>query len=886
MNTKKTNKYFAFISYKREDEEWAIWFQHEMEHYHLPVTLNGRSDLPSEFRPVFRDIDELKAGNLPEQIYDALASSSYLVVICSPNSAKSKWVNKEIADFIEIGQTKGIDNVRNIFPFIVDGIPHAQNEVDECFPKTLLDLQDNDERIGGNVNESGRDKAFVKVLAGMLPNVDFVDLWNRYERDKAEEERLKREERERFLRMQSRFISEKILDITYDSSLAQCMALEVLPKDIDNPDRPFTIEAEHALRQSTAQQLVTMNGHTHTINDLSFTSDGKHIASISDDFTIRIWNAETGLLIRVLDTGHPFGHCVTYTPDDKAIIGIFGDGALIMWSADTGELLMNKNLNSIFETNRSSCVSSMAISPDGNKLAIATSEGDMFLLNMQTGHTSSAQIEPILDVSFSPDSKQLVSTSQDGVIIWNLENGTHIGAFLKDGYEITNGQTLFSTDKKHLINIMDDDICLFDVKENELEHNLGRKVSEFTSMFVAVSVCDCEKRVVSISENGYLIVWDINTLKILYAQRIVVGEVNKAQFSINGDYLGLIVDGKTLISRSVHDYLINAWMVSEGSLGSVSYSPNGKNVVISGYAYEEETTLLATMDIYTGNMIRYFKGHTDNVVSATYSQDGNLIVSLSADGTVRVWNSETEQNVKTFNAISVINEETHFMSVVLSPDGKRVAATMHNGKIAIWNIDTASVVSIMNHDTNPVNCVDYSSDGKCIVSGSINHNIKIWNVENGELIMTLNGHTGIINTIIYSPDSKQIVSASDDKSIICWDAKNGNIHWKNMSCSGTVRSLAFSPDGKIVVAVTDDENEPVIVCDSQSGVILVSYKGLAQPANSISFSPDNRHFATVGENGVITVWYFPPLQELIDQTRERLKDRPLTPEERKRYYLE
>ena len=117
MEINKSNKYFAFISYKREDEEWAVWFHHELENYHLPATLNGRNDLPTEFRPVFRDIDELKAGNLPEQIYDALATSAYLIVICSPNSAKSKWVNKEIIDFIEIGRAKSINNVRNIFPF-------------------------------------------------------------------------------------------------------------------------------------------------------------------------------------------------------------------------------------------------------------------------------------------------------------------------------------------------------------------------------------------------------------------------------------------------------------------------------------------------------------------------------------------------------------------------------------------------------------------------------------------------------------------------------------------------------------------------------------------------------------------------------------------------
>ena len=93
---KEEKEYFAFISYKSEDVEWAIWLQHELEHYHLPASFNGRTDIPQELRPIFRDVDELSAGNLPVQIQKALEDSQNLIVICSQNSAKSEWVNKEI----------------------------------------------------------------------------------------------------------------------------------------------------------------------------------------------------------------------------------------------------------------------------------------------------------------------------------------------------------------------------------------------------------------------------------------------------------------------------------------------------------------------------------------------------------------------------------------------------------------------------------------------------------------------------------------------------------------------------------------------------------------------------------------------------------------------
>ena len=119
-----TKDYYAFISYSHRDEEWAKWLQHEFENYHLPTTLNTIPNLPEKFRPIFRDIDELSGGELKSQISAALKSSAYMVIICSPNSAKSLYVDDEIKEFIEIGKQEGVNNIGNIFPFIIDGVPH------------------------------------------------------------------------------------------------------------------------------------------------------------------------------------------------------------------------------------------------------------------------------------------------------------------------------------------------------------------------------------------------------------------------------------------------------------------------------------------------------------------------------------------------------------------------------------------------------------------------------------------------------------------------------------------------------------------------------------------------------------------------------------------
>lgn len=169
--------YYAFISYKREDEEWAKWLQHKLEHYKLPSNLNGRIALPKEIRPIFKDTSELSPGNLPQQIHDALEHSKYLIVICSPRSAKSEWVNREAEVFITSGRTE------DIIPFIIEGTAYAKNLEDECFPLALRQLPEEKEILGANINEVGRDAAAVKVVARMF-DIKFDTLWQRYERDK------------------------------------------------------------------------------------------------------------------------------------------------------------------------------------------------------------------------------------------------------------------------------------------------------------------------------------------------------------------------------------------------------------------------------------------------------------------------------------------------------------------------------------------------------------------------------------------------------------------------------------------------------------------------------------------------------------------------------
>lgn len=175
----------AFISYKREDEEWAKWLQKKLEHYKLPTEIRRKfPNLEFSERPrhVFKDTTDLSGGVLAEEIKKGLDSSKYLIVICSLRAARSKWVCKEVQNFIDTRREK------YIIPFIIEGEPNASNIDDECFPEALKSLTAERELLGINVNEYGREAAAVKVAARMF-ELSFDSLWQRFKREEKKKRR-------------------------------------------------------------------------------------------------------------------------------------------------------------------------------------------------------------------------------------------------------------------------------------------------------------------------------------------------------------------------------------------------------------------------------------------------------------------------------------------------------------------------------------------------------------------------------------------------------------------------------------------------------------------------------------------------------------------------
>ena len=162
-------RYKAFISYSHEDEAFAAWLHDRLERYRVPLRIQ-----PNERRlgVFFRDREELAGGHmLSTAIVEALETSEYLIVICSPAAATSTWVAREIEAFLACGRKE------NTLLIVPDSSPRGAIDFPVALDKLDEELLAADARVPGD----GKQGALLKLVAGLL-KVRFDELVQRERR--------------------------------------------------------------------------------------------------------------------------------------------------------------------------------------------------------------------------------------------------------------------------------------------------------------------------------------------------------------------------------------------------------------------------------------------------------------------------------------------------------------------------------------------------------------------------------------------------------------------------------------------------------------------------------------------------------------------------------
>ena len=420
---------------------------------------------------------------------------------------------------------------------------------------------------------------------------------------------------------------------------------------------------------ATSAELATLPPpEKRSISSISFSPDGKILASANLGKSAYLWDAASHELLHIL-SGHEGIISSTSFSADGTMLATGGvDNTVKIWAVGTGGLM--RTLRGHW-----GLVSTVAFSPQGDTLASGGDDCTVMLWNVSRetdshllqGHTSN-----VWSLAFSPDSQTLATGSLDKTIrLWNVSTGetlrTLIGsqewiwsvAYAPDGQTLVSGGGDLDTATSPAR------IMLWDVASGKV-----LKQTEFTTAVVRCVALSRERLLAAGTDDGKVMLLDAATLELTRTLGTHAGLVRSLKFS---------PDGQTLAS-SGRDNLVKLW------------------------------------DVASGN-VRELRGHTSHVSALAFADD-KVLASGSRDKTIRFWDVENARPLESLKGPAG-------WVFCVDINGDRLATGDHSEIIKLWDLNTRRTVATLRPRMGMVHSIAFSPDGRILATG-IGSKIRLW----------------------------------------------------------------------------------------------------------------------------------------------------------------
>ena len=222
-------------------------------------------------------------------------------------------------------------------------------------------------------------------------------------------------------------------------------------------------------------------------------------------------------------------------------------------------------------------------------------------------------------------------------------------------------------------------------------------------------------------------------------------------------------------------------------VSSVSFSTNGE--ILASGSWDGTVKL---WDVATRQNIATLP-HGAEVLSVSFSSNGEILASGAYDGTVKLWDMATRQNIAT------LPHGAEVLSVSFSTDGTLASGSV-DGTVKLWDVATRRNIATLPHG-DAVLSVSFSSNGEILASGAYDGTVKLWDMVTRHKIATLDEHTRVVSSVLFSVDGT-LASGSWDGTVKLWDvATRQSI--ATLPHGAPIRSVSFSTDGTLASGAHD-----------------------------------------------------------------------------------
>ena len=300
-----------------------------------------------------------------------------------------------------------------------------------------------------------------------------------------------------------------------------------------------------------------------------------------------------------------------------------------------------------------------------------------------------------------------------------------------------------------------------------------------------------------------------------------------------------------------------------GSTLDLRFSPDSSKLLLSN-GDSDGRAVVRLWDVETDRLVHRFDGHTERVLSVRFSSDGRRIVTSSWDGTARIWDAVTGENIYTY-----VDPSTGLSTAELSPDGSMLLighgkqTDPERGEVLIDLVSGEELATFRSYSWGIVRAGAFSPDGSLIFIGNWTHDSELWDGRTFEFVRRIETESNAGITMgEFSPNGKWIVTTNryavgiDPVEAIIgqidvWDVETGELARAFPGHSAEVWAT-FSPDSRYIASASDDRS--VKLWNLQTGESLTLMMNESRQLRSLDFSPDGRHLAVGDTQRTVYLW--------------------------------
>ena len=373
------------------------------------------------------------------------------------------------------------------------------------------------------------------------------------------------------------------------------------------------------------RELAILESHGEDVESLAFSPDGRLLVSGSQDKTIKLWDIEKKKEISSFREHDGHVYAVSFSPDGKVLATGSEDRTIKLWDMEAkDEIFTYQHIWFFFQ--------SLALSPDGKLLAAGSNNTTITLWDMEkmtpvgmlVGHFGH-----VASLSFSPDGKVLASGSKTArIMLWDMEKKVSTATLTGHNADVVSLD--FTPDGSRLISGSKDwTVRIWDVKSRTCKASLGgvRGVKQFSAISPDGHTLAC------IGKDFTVILWDISTSQQVHLLHGNTAVVESLAFNADGTLVAASSEDNTVRLWSVATGELTATLEHDGNVNALSFSRDGRLLATGG---GDAAVRLWAVD--TGESIVALKAHEMDITSLKFSPKGDVLVSASKDKTVKFWN--------------------------------------------------------------------------------------------------------------------------------------------------------------------------------------------------------------------------------------------------------